>query len=136
MRGKHPEELERGNNKAVISHVVLPGLAEADEAEATARGIADREVASHALAVQVLVAVFYLYGVHGPAHGQRESRAQAVIHTLNACGANAKHGLSCSHLVNAFPLNRLHLRGRQVACANRVPHQAEEIVLYLVVHIT
>ena len=90
----------------------------------------------YALAVQSLVAVFYLYGVHGPAHGQRERRAQAVVHPFNACGANAEHGLRRRHLVNTFPLNRLHLRGWQVARTYREPHQAQEIVLYFIVHIT
>ena len=36
--GKHPEELERANSKDIASPVVLPGLAEADEAEGPARG--------------------------------------------------------------------------------------------------
>ena len=40
LRGQRPEELERGEVKVIISTVALPGLAEADEAEAFARGIA------------------------------------------------------------------------------------------------
>ena len=36
--GNHPEELERGNNKLIVSLVVLPGQAEVDEAEGPARG--------------------------------------------------------------------------------------------------
>ena len=55
LRGKRPEDLERGELKAIISTVVLPGLAEADEAEAFAWGTADREVAGQEVAVQVLV---------------------------------------------------------------------------------
>ena len=54
-RGKCPEELERGELKGISSIVVLPGLAEADEAEAPARGSADREVVGHVLAFQVFV---------------------------------------------------------------------------------
>ena len=53
--GKRPEELERGNNKAIGFHVVLPGQAEADQAEGAARGSADREVADHVPVVQVFV---------------------------------------------------------------------------------
>ena len=51
--GKRPEELERANSKAIASPVVLPGLAEADEAEGPARASADREVAGQVTAVQV-----------------------------------------------------------------------------------
>ena len=36
--GKRPEELERANIKGIASVVVLPGQAEADEAEGPARG--------------------------------------------------------------------------------------------------
>ena len=36
--GKRPEELERANSKEILSFVVLPSLAEADEAEGPARG--------------------------------------------------------------------------------------------------
>ena len=53
--GERPEELERGNNKEIVSAVVLPGQAEADEAEGPARGSAEREIAGHALGVQVVV---------------------------------------------------------------------------------
>ena len=53
--GKHPEELEPGNIKVIVSEVVLPGLAEADEAEGPTQGPADREVAGHAIVVQVFV---------------------------------------------------------------------------------
>ena len=38
FEGKRPEELERANNKVIASAVVLPGQAEADEAEGPARG--------------------------------------------------------------------------------------------------
>ena len=51
--GKRPEELERANPKVIVSPVVLPGLAEADEAESPARASADREVAGHGHVVQV-----------------------------------------------------------------------------------
>ena len=53
--GKRPEELERANLKVIASFVVLPGLAEADEAEGPARASADREVADRETAVQVFV---------------------------------------------------------------------------------
>ena len=36
--GKRPEELERANSKVIVSLVVLPGQAEADEAEGPALG--------------------------------------------------------------------------------------------------
>ena len=52
--GKRPEELERANSKFIVSMVVLPGLAEADEAEGPARGSPDREVADHVLVVQLV----------------------------------------------------------------------------------
>ena len=55
--GKRPKELKRGDVKVVTSFVILPSLAEADEAEAPAWGIADREVAGLVLAVQVEVVV-------------------------------------------------------------------------------
>ena len=55
LRGKRPEDLERGEEKEILSTVVLPGLAEADEAEAPAPGSAEREVADHAIIVQVFV---------------------------------------------------------------------------------
>ena len=55
--GNHPEELERGNNKLIVSLVVLPGQAEVDEAEGPARGIADLEVGGHKPVVQVFVVV-------------------------------------------------------------------------------
>ena len=51
--GKRPEELERANPKVIESAVVLPGQAEADEAEGPAPGSAEREVAGHGLVVQV-----------------------------------------------------------------------------------
>ena len=38
FEGKRPEELERANNKVIESFVVLPGQAEADEAEGPALG--------------------------------------------------------------------------------------------------
>ena len=38
FEGKRPEELERANNKVIVSAVVLPGQAEADEAEGPALG--------------------------------------------------------------------------------------------------
>ena len=53
--GKVPEELEPGNNEEIVSVVVLPGLVEADEAEAAAWGSADREVAGHEIVIQVIV---------------------------------------------------------------------------------
>ena len=53
--GKLPKELERLKSKAIISTVVLPGLAEANEAEGPARRSADREVAGHEVVVQVSV---------------------------------------------------------------------------------
>ena len=52
---KRPEELERAEVKAIISTGVLPGLAEADEAEAPELASLDREVAGHATGVQVSV---------------------------------------------------------------------------------
>ena len=53
--GKRSEELERGNAKLKLSVVVLPSLAEADEADGHARRSADREVAGHGPVVQVVV---------------------------------------------------------------------------------
>ena len=53
--GKRPKELERAKSKDIVLFVGLPGQAEADEAEAPARGSAEREVAGHAPAVQVFV---------------------------------------------------------------------------------
>ena len=41
LGGKRPEHLERGKGKEIISFVVLPGLAEADEAEAPGRASGD-----------------------------------------------------------------------------------------------
>ena len=38
FEGKRPEELERANSKEIVSAVVLPGQAEADEAEGPALG--------------------------------------------------------------------------------------------------
>ena len=38
FEGQRPEELERANNKVIESFVVLPGQAEADEAEGPALG--------------------------------------------------------------------------------------------------
>ena len=55
LRGKPPEELERRNVKTITSAVVLPGLADADEAEGLARGSTDREVVGHVIVFQVLV---------------------------------------------------------------------------------
>ena len=51
---QRPEELQRGKDKVIIPIVSLPGLAEADESEAPARGSADREVAGHVRRVQVV----------------------------------------------------------------------------------
>ena len=53
FEGKRPEELECANLKVIASPVVLPGQAEADEAEGPARARTDREVAGQVLAVQV-----------------------------------------------------------------------------------
>ena len=65
LREESPEELERGNGKVTISIVRLPGLAEADEAEALARGSADREVVGHVPAVQVLVVLAAIKNIPG-----------------------------------------------------------------------
>ena len=42
-----PEELERANIEVIVSFVVLPGLAEADEAERPAHRVGDRELVVH-----------------------------------------------------------------------------------------
>ena len=43
LRGKRPKDLERGEFKVIFSIVVLPSLAEADEAEAPSWGSADQQ---------------------------------------------------------------------------------------------
>ena len=60
--GERPEELECGNKKPMVSVVVLPGQAEADEAEGPARAVADREVAGHVRGVQVVVVLVRVNG--------------------------------------------------------------------------
>ena len=52
---KRSEELERANPEVIVSSMVLPGQAEADEAEGPAPGSAEREVAGHMIVVQFFV---------------------------------------------------------------------------------
>ena len=61
--GERPEELECGNNKEIVSVVVLPGLAETDEAEGPTQGSTDREVAGHTTVVQVVVVLTRVNGL-------------------------------------------------------------------------
>ena len=61
--GERPEELERGNNKEIVSVVVQTGLAETDEAEGLTQGSTDLEVAGHTTAVHIVVVLARVNGL-------------------------------------------------------------------------
>ena len=57
LRGQRPKDLKRGKPNLIISSAILPGVEEANEAEAPTWTRADLEVAGHTCSVQVTVVI-------------------------------------------------------------------------------
>lgn len=77
LRRKRPKDLEWGNEKLVISVVILRRLAEADEAESFAWGIDDGEVAGHPLRLEIFIVV----AVVNDRHNDRRVRPRPGVET-------------------------------------------------------